>query len=145
AAWGLQNLNTAVTVYDDGAGGAVYKGLAIANNGTANFLYAADFHNNKIDVFNGSYAKVTAPGGFVDPNLPAGYGPFGIQAIDNVIYVAYAQHGDGDDEKAGAGLGLVDRFDADGHFVKRVVSTGGALNAPWGMAHAPADFGSVSN
>jgi len=144
AAWGLPNLNSAVTVYDDGDGGAVYTGLALASNGTANFLYAADFHNDKIDVFNGRYEKVTAPGGFVDPGLPAGYGPYNIQAIGDALYVAYARHGAGDDELPGAGLGLIDRFDADGHFVKRVVSHG-ALNAPWGLAQAPADFGSVSN
>src|SRR5436190_779642 len=49
AAWTIGDLTNAMTVYDDGAGGAVYKGLANANNGKANFLYATDFHNNKVD------------------------------------------------------------------------------------------------
>ena len=71
----------AITAYDDGAGGAVYKGLAIANNGSGNFLYATDFHNNKVDVFDKSFAKVVTSGGFTDPTLPAGYAPFGIQAV----------------------------------------------------------------
>src|SRR6185437_9677745 len=48
AAWNPGVDPNALTTYTD-AGGAVYKGLAIANNGTANFLYATDFHNNKVD------------------------------------------------------------------------------------------------
>ena len=71
----------AVIGYDDGAGGAVYKGLAIANDGAANHLYATDFHNGKVDVFDGTFAKVTVAGGFTDTTLPADYKPFGIQAV----------------------------------------------------------------
>jgi uncharacterized protein (TIGR03118 family) len=146
AAWTTTNLLSAVTEYDDGAGGAVYKGLANAGNGKAHFLYATDFHNNKIDVFDKSFKKVSAPGGFVDPSLPAGYAPFGIQAIANKVYVTYAQQKapDNHDEVDGAGLGFVDLFDADGNMLQRVVS-GGPLNAPWGIALAPKDFGSFSN
>ena len=155
AGWSPTVDPNAVIAYAD-AGGAVYKGLALANNGTANFLYATDFHNNKIDTFDASFAKQTSTAtsfGFVDPTLPAGYAPFGIQAINtganNVpqLYVTYAQQ-QGPDNRTqanGAGLGLVDVFDANGHFVKRLVSTGGALNAPWGLALAPADFGTLSN
>ena len=145
----------AVTMYTD-AGGAVYKGLALANNGTANFLYATDFHNNKVDVFDAAFAKQTpSPTSFTfkDPNLPAGYAPFGIQAINNgpggatQLYVAYAMQlaPDNHDNSNGAGLGLVDIFDANGQFVKQLVPAGGALNAPWGLALAPADFGTLSN
>lgn len=144
-AWSTTLLNNAVTMYDDGTGGAIYKGLAIASNGAANFLYATDFAHAKVDVFDKSYARVTAPGGFHDPNLPAGYAPFGIQAIGNQLYVTYAKkQGPADtDETAGPGLGLVNLFDADGHLIRRFAS-GGALNAPWGVALAPADFGSYS-
>jgi uncharacterized protein (TIGR03118 family) len=156
AGWspGVDLLN-AVTMYTD-AGGAVYKGLAIANNGTANFLYATDFHNGKVDVFDATFTKQTPTPtsfAFTDPALPAGYAPFGIQAIKNgaggatQIYVTYAKPSppDNHDEIDGAGLGLVDLFDANGVFVKRLIDVGGALNAPWGMALAPADFGTLSN
>lgn len=135
------------------SGGAVYKGLAIAKNGGASFLYATDFHNNKVDVFDSTFTKQTlAAGAFVDPTLPAGYAPFGIQAIANgaggaaQIYVAYAkQDADAHDNQNGAGFGLVDIYDAAGTFVKHLIPVGGALNAPWGMALAPADFGTLSN
>ncbi len=140
----------ALTVYDNSAGNAVYKGLAIANNGSGNFLYATDFHNNVVQVFNSSFADVTVSGGFtfVDPSLPSGYGPFGIQAIGSKIYVTYGEHTVGsDDEVDGAGLGVVDVFDTSGAFVSRLVSNGASsvLNAPWGVAMAPTDFGTFSN
>jgi uncharacterized protein (TIGR03118 family) len=142
-------LNT-VTAYDDGAGGAVYKGLAIANNGTANFLYATDFHNNKVDVFDKNFAKVTISAGFTDPTLPAGYAPFGIQAVTIggavSIIVTYAQQNAAKhDNINGAGLGLVDVFDTNGEFLRHLVVAGGALNAPWGVVLAPAGFGTLSN
>lgn len=147
------NRTSAITMYTD-TGGAVYKGLAIAASGTANFLYATDFHNARIDMLDAAYGRQTlAAGKFVDPNLPAGYSPFGIQALDNgsggtwQLYVTYAlpQPPDNHYNMNGAGLGLIDVYDASGTFVKRLVSPGGALNAPWGLAAAPADFGTLSN
>ena len=139
------NDTASVTVYDGSASGKVYKALAIGNFSNANYLYAADFADNKVDVFDGSFTLATLPGGFVDPTLPAGYGPFGIQAIGNLIYVAYARHqATGIDEQAGAGLGVVAVFDMGGRFLKELTS-GGALNAPWGMAMAPAGFGAFGN
>jgi uncharacterized protein (TIGR03118 family) len=145
--------NNAVIAYTDKAG-AAYTGLALANNGTADFLYATDFKNNKIDVFDVTFVKQpTAAFPFTDPQLPAGYAPFGIQAIQNgsggtwQVYVTYAQQaGSGDGaNNIGAGLGLIDVYDAVGKFVKRLVSTGAQLNAPWGVALAPKDFASLSN
>jgi uncharacterized protein (TIGR03118 family) len=144
----------AVTMYTD-AGGAVYKGITIANNGTANFLYAADFHNGKVDVFDATFAKQTPSAtsfAFSDPTLPAGYAPFGIQALPTgsggaiQIYVAYAQQSspDNHDNLDGAGLGLVDVYDANGTFVSHLIAVGGKLNAPWGLALAPSDFGTLS-
>jgi len=124
---------------------AVYKGIAIAGNGTAHQLYAADFHNKKIDVLDATFAPVTTTGGFVDPNIPAGFGPFNIMNIQGNLYVAYAQkEEDGDDEVAGPGLGFVDVFDADGVLLRRL-ATRGKLNAPWGMALAPTGFGKFGN
>ena len=149
------DVNNALIVYTD-SGGAVYTGLALASNGNGNFLYAADFHNNKVDVFDATFARQTPSATsftFKDPHLPAGYAPFGIQALNTgpagaaQIYVSYAQQlppGNGGNA-SGAGLGIVDIFDANGQFVKTLVAAGGALNAPWGMALAPADFGTLSH
>jgi uncharacterized protein (TIGR03118 family) len=156
AAWARAAGTTAVTVYPAAGGdtgGAIYKGLAIAQRGTTYALYATDFHNNKVDVFDGGFSKMSlAAGAFVDPNLPAGYAPFGIQAINNgtggtaQIYVTYAkQDANAADNVSGAGLGLVDIYDVNGVFIKRLIDVGGAANAPWGMALAPADFGTLSN
>ena len=135
--------------YDDGAGHASYTGLAIANDGTANHLYAADFANGKVDVLDGTFTKVTVAGGFTDSNLPDGYAPFGIQAVtigaDTRIVVAYAKRDASGDETVGAGLGVVNVFDTAGTLVTHLVPEGGALNAPWGIALAPADFGALGN
>src|SRR6201996_7068898 len=135
----------ALLEYDDGDGGAVYKGLALAADNGNNFLYATDFHNNKIDVFDKTFAKVAMPGGFRDPSLPAGFAPFGIQAIGSRLFVTYAQQDpDAHDDVAGAGLGFVDVFDTEGNFKQRFAS-GGVLNAPWGITQAPSNFGPLSN
>lgn len=139
--------NSAVNMADNSATGAVYKSLALASSGGNNFLYAADFHNNKVDVFDKNFAAAM-PGSFVDPHLPAGYAPFGMAAIGSQIYIGYAQQKapDNHDEADGAGLGLVDVFNTDGSFVKTLVAqaAGNHLNAPWGIAMAPAGFGPFS-
>ena len=148
-----QNTVTMYPAAGGDSGGAIYKGLAIAKNGAASFLYATDFHNNKVDVFDTTYAKQTlAAGAFVDSKLPAGYAPYGIQAIANgtggavQIYVTYAkQDAAAKDQIIGAGLGVVDVFDPSGTFIKQLIPAGGALNGPWGIALAPADFGTLSN
>jgi uncharacterized protein (TIGR03118 family) len=120
---------------------AIYKGLAIADTPKGALLYAADFHNARIDVFDEQFHPVTAAGGFVDPALPAGYAPFNIQELDGSLYVAYAQQdAQAEDEVAGAGLGFVDVYDTSGHLLKRLVSQGN-LNAPWGLVLAPRHFG----
>ncbi len=124
--------------------GAIYKGLAIGMVGTANYLYATDFHHGRVDVFNGSFALQSWAGAFVDPGLPAGYAPFGIQNLNRTIFVAYAKQGaDAVDEIAGEGLGFVSAFGTDGTFLGRVASRD-ELNAPWGLAWAPAGFGKFS-
>jgi uncharacterized protein (TIGR03118 family) len=136
----------AIRVVDNSTTNAVYKGLALSAGGNGNLLYAADFHNNKVDVFDSSFKPASlAAGAFTDPGLPAGFAPFGIQALNGDIYVAYAKQDEmKQDDVPGAGLGYVSVFDPNGKFIKRVVSQG-ALNAPWGMALAPAGFGSLSN
>jgi uncharacterized protein (TIGR03118 family) len=139
------NLTNAILVVDRSGQHAIYKGLALAGNGTAHFLYATDFHNNRIDVFDSNFQPVTLTGGFSDPRIPRGYAPFGIQNILGNLYVTYArQDEDAEDDVAGPGFGFVDVFDANGHLIRRFASRG-RLNAPWGLALAPADFGRFSN
>jgi len=131
----------AVAMVDNSASGAVYKGLAIGAGGSGSLLYATDFHNARVDVFDSKFAPVTTAGGFVDPGMPAGFAPFGIQAIAGDIYVTYARQDEArHDDVKGAGLGFVDVFDANGHLARRLVSRG-RLNAPWGLALAPTAFG----
>lgn len=131
---------TAETLFNRSTANSVYKGLAISNVGTSTYLYAADFHNNHIDIFP-SAAAPTLSGSFVDPTLPSGYAPFNIQNLGGQLYVTYAkQDAQAHDEIAGAGNGYVSVFDLNGNFVRRLAS-GGALDAPWGVAIAPAGFG----
>jgi len=137
--------------------GAVYKLLAEASNAQGNFLFATDFHNNKIDVFDKNFDKVTLGqngwGTFTDPHEPAGYAPFGIKLANldgkSVFFVTYAKQdvpGAGHDDVAGLGNGIIDEFDTTGHFLQRF-ATGSAvggtapLNSPIGATIAPAGFG----
>jgi uncharacterized protein (TIGR03118 family) len=122
---------------DDSASHAVFTGLAISPDTST--LYAADFANGQVDMFSSSWASSSTPGSFQDPYLPAGYyAPFGIQALNGEIFVTYAkQPATPGPDVHGAGLGLVDEYTLAGGFVRRVASFGG-LNAPWGLAWAPA-------
>jgi len=148
AAWANDSGAAAVTAYDDGvvsgANHAVYKGLAIGTVGGATYLYATDLHNNKVDVFDTNFSKPAAmQGKFVDPNIPAGFVPFGIAALNGNLYVTFAkQDAAMHDETTGAGLGYVDIFDFSGNLMSQFASAG-PLNAPWGIAIAPAGFGSL--
>ena len=101
----------AIRVIDGSADGAIYKGLALSAGGSGSLLYATDFHNNRIDVFDSSFHPVTmGAGAFTDPVMPAGFAPFGIQAINGDIYVSYAkQDADHHDDVAGPGLGICRR------------------------------------
>lgn len=146
AAWApTVDMTHAIKVVDNSAS-AVYKGLALSAGGTGSLLYAADFHNARIDVFDQSFKPVKLPvGAFTDPKIPVGFAPFGLQAINGDIYVAYAkQDAAKHDDVPGKGFGFVNVFDPNGHLIRRVAS-GGALNAPWGMTLAPAGFGKFSN
>jgi len=136
---------SAVVAVDNSAGGAVYKGLALLNNGSGNFLLAANFNSGKIDVFDRNFNATSLSGSFTDPKLPAGYAPHGIHIINNQIYIAYGvQNSAKHDPTPGAGLGIVDIFDLNGNFVSTFAS-GGTLNAPWGVVLASASFGTFSN
>jgi uncharacterized protein (TIGR03118 family) len=134
------NGTVAVAGADRSSVGAVYKGLATANDR----LYATDFHNGRVDVFDASFHLITTPGGFNDPNVAKGFAPFGIQALGGNIFVTYAkQDAARHDDVPVPGQAYVDEFTPDGQLVARVVNSGkknAPLNAPWGLALAPADF-----
>lgn len=154
----------AIIAVNNSASGAVYKGLAIAGNGTTQLiagdpnskalLYAANFSAGKIDVFDPDFSAAnTAAGAFSDPNLPKGYAPFNVQVLTvngtAKLFVTYAkQDATKDDEVDGAGRGFVDVYNLDGTGMRRLVSRGD-LNAPWGLAIAPSasatsDFGTLA-
>ncbi|HLJ33737.1 MAG TPA: TIGR03118 family protein [Ktedonobacteraceae bacterium] len=122
------------------SGKAVYTGLAIGNNRSGTFLYAANFAAGTIDVFDKNFAPATLHGSFKDASIPAGYAPFNIQLVGSNLYVMYARQ----DRKAGVGNGFVNIFDTNGNFIKRLISHS-KLNLPWGVAMAPANFGQFSN
>jgi uncharacterized protein (TIGR03118 family) len=130
------SFTNAIKVVDNSAF-ADYEGLALANNGSGNFLYATDFATGNIDVFNSKFQPTSLAGSFTDPNLPSGFTPYGIQSLAGNLYVTYVS-------RYFSPGGVVDVFDTNGHFLRRLV-TGGNLNLPWGMAIAPADFGQFGN
>jgi uncharacterized protein (TIGR03118 family) len=120
----------------------VYKGITDATIGGNEYAYLANFRSGAVDVLKGNAAAPALIGNFVDPALPNGFAPFGIQRIGTTIYVTYAvQDGAKHDDVPGLGNGIVDAFDLQGTFLQRL-ATGGMLNSPWGLALAPAGFGS---
>ena len=122
--------------------GAVYKGLAIGQTEDGTFLYAANFRNGTVDVFDQNFQQVNS---FTDPKVPAGYAPFNVQVLDDHLFVTFALQDDAKhDDVAGAGHGFVDEFDLEGHLLHRVAS-GGVLDSPWGLAIAPPGFGEFAN
>jgi uncharacterized protein (TIGR03118 family) len=123
---------------------AIFKGLAIAKSGHGHRLYATDFHNDRVDVWNGSFDRVHRKGAFRDRKIPDGYGPFGIESVHGHIFVTYAkQDADAEDDVPGAHRGFVDVFDTKGNLLRRFAARG-PLNSPWGIAKAPQGFGPAS-
>jgi uncharacterized protein (TIGR03118 family) len=142
AAWagGLSPSNEAVLAVS--VPNAVYKGLAFGTNSSGAFLFATNFHDGTVDVFNSAYQRVST---FTDPKISTGYAPFGIQNINGNLIVTYAkQDGQKHDDVAGPGNGFVDVFDTDGNLLRRLASRG-ALNSPWGVARASFAFGKFSD
>jgi uncharacterized protein (TIGR03118 family) len=133
--WAPQtNPNDAIIAVNNSAAGSQFTGLAITNRPSRNLLYAADLANNIVDVYDGNFNLVNS---FTDTALPPGYAPFGIQDINGLVYVAFAQANE-------APGGYVDIFEEDGTFVK-TLAQGKPLNQPWGFAVAPKNFGKLSN
>ncbi|HZU37729.1 MAG TPA: TIGR03118 family protein [Gemmataceae bacterium] len=136
--------HSGILAADQSSAGAVYKLLAMGSNSQGNFLFATDFHNGKIDVFDKNFKLVHLDGSFSDPTLPAGFAPFGVKNIGGTLFVTYAkQDAARHDDVAGVGNGFIDEFDTEGHFLKRFASQG-LLNSPIGMAVAPSNFGQFS-
>ena len=132
------NFSNSVIAVDNSASGAVYKGLASGVSGGADYLYAANFNSGEVEMYDSSFGLVKS---FTDPNVAAGYAPFNVQDLNGQLYVTFAlQDGAKHDDVSGAGNGYVDVFNLDGTFSKRLVSIGGQVNSPWGLAIAPTSF-----
>jgi uncharacterized protein (TIGR03118 family) len=157
AGWSRPLGETAALRVQSRACQAGYTGVTIANN-PANgqpLLFAANFHDGTVDVFDATYAPFQLPEivvgegaterPFVDPTLPAGFSPFNVQEVGGRIVVTYAlPTPEKNDEVNGPGNGFVNVFNPDGRFIARLVS-GGELNSPWGVALAPASFAAAPN
>jgi len=146
----VSSISTAISqlAADNSSKGAVYYGLAISATTTSAtpMLYAANFFSGGVDVFDTNYNPVTLPGTpFVDPAVPAGYAPFNIWNLGGQLYVTWAKQSPAKTSwVSGAGLGAVSIFNLNGGLVTHI-ATGGPLNAPWGVALAPASFGAFAN
>ena len=128
----------AVVGVNESASGAVFKGLTLGMSGNSPRLYATDFAHGVVSIYDAGFHKV---GSFTDPDLPPNYSPFNVQNLNGQLYVTFAKKEPGaTDETHGQGLGFVDVFNTDGHLVRRIAQHG-QLNAPWGLAIAPATFG----
>jgi uncharacterized protein (TIGR03118 family) len=139
AGWQPTDGTTAVLRVDNSKSDAIYKGVTMSQVNGVTRLFAADFHNRRIDVFDDRYQPVhmhptTGGGAFVDPDLPANYAPFNLKAAGHLLFVTYAKQDEaGEDDVKGPGFGFVDVYDIETGSVLRLISRG-ALNAPWGMA-----------
>ncbi len=142
--WNPMQPDPAVAVLTVSNSGAAYAGIALAQNNGADFLYAADFARNQIEVFDTNFTTVTLPAGaFTDSRVPAGLSAFNVQLVGDWLYVTYAPTnalGPG----TGAGRGWVDVFDVNGRLHRRL-EHGFWMNSPWGVVQAPANFGILSN
>jgi uncharacterized protein (TIGR03118 family) len=132
-------------VHVGGVAGGVFKGLALVHSPFGPFLLVANFHDNRIEIFDSKFRHIRLDFLFRDPFIPKGFAPFNVAEIGNRVFVSYAkQDADRHDDVAGPGNGFIDVFTNFGLLVKRFASRG-VLNSPWGMTIAPANFGAFSN
>jgi uncharacterized protein (TIGR03118 family) len=159
AAWGEtgssagQRMNAFAVVIDNSETGAIYKGVTVSSDGgTGNLLYAANFSQGRIDVFDAQWQPVNTinftpipPGG----RNAAAFAPFNIERVydaslgRDVLIVAYAKLANAAEGEEQSTDGYIAKFDLDGTFVM-ASDAGGLFNAPWGVAMAPDDFGAYS-
>ena len=139
------NATAAQVLVDNSKSNAVYKACVMAGPTTAPQIYATNFNAGTVDVFDGSFNPVKSATAFVDPAVPAGFAPFGIVLLNGNLYVSYAKQDSAKKEDVGGvGNGYVSVFDLSGNLMTHLVSQG-PLNSPWGMAIAPATFGTFAN
>lgn len=143
--WRSEFTNTGkAEVLQAGSAANVYKGVTLVSNGANSYLLSANFLSGHIDVMKGNAAAPNLAGNFTGPSVPAGYAPFNVQTADGHVFVSYApRETDGIDDVKGAGNGIIDEFNPDGTFVRRIAQ-GGSLNDPWGMVIAPKSFGDMA-
>jgi uncharacterized protein (TIGR03118 family) len=132
--WSDFDPSTTVIAVNNSSSNASYTGLGVTAHSSGNFLYAADFNNAKVDIYDGTFTFVKS---FTDPKVPKTFAPFNVQDINGQVYVTFAAI------NGGPG-GYVDIFEEDGTLVKRLIH-GKPLNQPWGLAMAPKNFGPLSN
>jgi uncharacterized protein (TIGR03118 family) len=144
SAWNGSVVPRSQAVHVAHVNGAVYKGLALAHTPFGNFLLAANFHDNRIDIFDSHFRRILIPFLFRDRFLPQGFAPFNVAEVGHQVFVTYAkQDADRHDDVAGPGNGFVDVYTNFGVFLHRFASRG-VLNSPWGLTIAPANFGAFS-
>ncbi len=138
--------SSAAIAVDNSPTGAVYKGMALGGTATAPRLYVANFNAATVEAYDTSFTAVSlGASAFVDPQIPSGFAPFNIASLNGNLYVSYAKQDSAKhDDVPGPGNGYVDIFDMNGVLKTRLIA-GGALNSPWGIAIAPANFGAFSN
>jgi uncharacterized protein (TIGR03118 family) len=142
SAWNGAQGSTAVLVAP--SRGGVYKGLALLATASRTLLLAANFHDNRIEEFDGSFQRVNPHGAFRSVGIPRGYAPFNVAVLGDRVYVSYAkQDADRTDDVAGAGHGFINVFNLDGRFLHRFASHR-VLNSPWAITQAPQGFGDFS-
>src|SRR5260370_11646339 len=123
----------AIIAVDNSKNKAVYKGITLGASNGRNFLYVTNFFSGHVETYDENFQQ-TNPNAFADPNLPAGFAPFGIQNLNAQIFVTYAlRNKKRHDDVAGLGNGFVNVFDTSGNLIRRLVSNGN-LNSPWGLA-----------
>jgi uncharacterized protein (TIGR03118 family) len=137
---------TAFIAVNNSGSGAVYKGMALASAAGKNYLYVANFNAGTVEVYDGTYTSHSfGSGSFVDSTLPAGYAPFNVQLVGSSLVVTYAKQDSAKhDDVPGPGNGYVDIYDTEGNLQLRLAHTL-YLNAPWGVAQAPASFSGFGN
>jgi uncharacterized protein (TIGR03118 family) len=127
---------------NNSAAGAVYTDMALVTNTNGTYILATNFGKAAaIEVYDSTFAPAKLAGSFTDPTLPAGYVPYSVHVIGTQVFVTYALRAATGGPTVAPGNGMVNVFDTNGNFVAHAVTPGGNLNAPWGLAIAPATFG----
>ena len=141
-------LSTAINEVDESKNGAVFMGLTWIEADGNHFLLAANFSENRIEIFNGRFKRVDfGREAFADEHMPREFAPYNVQAVGDNVVVTYAKQDaarSAADDSCGEECGFVDVFTKRGKLLQRL-EHGPWLRAPWGVALAPQDFGFFSH